>query len=79
MKTRYLAMMTLACAMMGLGSCNDYLDLEPTNSVSDKLIWTSKANAQLVVNNMYEDIAYLGNYNSGECLAGMTEALTDEF
>ena len=79
MKTRYLAMMTLACAMMGLGSCNDYLDLEPTNSVSDKLIWTSKANAQLVVNNMYEDIAYLGNYNNGECLAGMTEALTDEF
>ena len=62
-----------------LVSCNDYLNLEPTNSVSDKLIWTSKANAQLVVNNLYEDIAYLGNYNSGECLAGMTEALTDEF
>lgn len=69
----------LASCFLILASCNDYLDLEPTNSVSDKLIWTSKANAQLVVNNMYEDIAYLGNYNSGECLAGMTEALTDEF
>ena len=56
----------LASCFLILASCNDYLDLEPTNSVSDKLIWTSKANAQLVVNNMYEDVAYLGNYNTGE-------------
>ena len=65
MKTRYLAKVTIAWTMLALVSCNNYLDLEPTNSVSDNLIWTSKANAQLVVNNMYEDVAYLGNYSPG--------------
>lgn len=60
-------------------SCNDFLDMKPTDKPSDKLIWSKLEYAELAVNDFYEDINLLGNYNDGQCLAGMTEALTDVF
>ena len=66
-------------AMLGLVSCNNYLTLKPTDSASDKLVWSNPTYAQLAVNDFYHYLYYLGNFGSGDCSAGMTEALTDEF
>lgn len=76
MKTKILSLF-FAGAMMTLGSCSDFLDMTPTDGPSDKLVWSKVEYAELAVNNFYEDINYFSSYNSGQCLAGMTEALTD--
>jgi starch-binding outer membrane protein, SusD/RagB family len=78
MKIRKIYIILLG-AMLGLVSCNDYLTISPTDSASDKLVWSSPTYAQLAVNDFYHYLYYLGNFGSGDCDAGMTEALTDEF
>ncbi|MCS2977919.1 hypothetical protein NXX48_24225 [Bacteroides faecis] len=51
--------------------------MTPTNEVSYKTVWNSVTNAELAVNSFYHYTAYFGNYNEGQCKAGMTEGLTD--
>ena len=64
-------------ASLSLTSCNDYLDMTPTSSVSDKMMWTSVDNAEYAVNYLYKSFFYLSNFTLGQCGAGMTEGLTD--
>lgn len=77
MKTKYLISVGILCTSLGFSSCSDYLDMTPTNEVSDKTVWNSVTNAELAVNSFYHYTAYFGNYNEGQCKAGMTEGLTD--
>ena len=62
----------------GLTSCNDYLDMTPTDSVSDKIIWQTTQNAEYGVNYIYSYILDMADANNGQSSAGMTDALTDE-
>ena len=62
----------------GLTSCNDYLDMTPTDSVSDKIIWQTTENAEYGVNYIYSYILDMADANNGQSSAGMTDALTDE-
>lgn len=78
MKTRKLGIFLSAVASLSLVSCNDFLDLEPTDSQSDELVWATQKNAQLAANYMYMWVGDLGQYWNIECLAGMTEGLTDQ-
>lgn len=77
MKTKYIGFMLFA-ATMGLSSCNSFLDIDPTDKTSDKLVWEKTEYAEMAVNYFYADIPYLGSYSSYQCLAGLTEGLTDE-
>lgn len=77
MKAKYLSI--LFAGMLGLSSCNDYLDMSPTDQASSKLVWSNTTYAQAAVNYYYKDIASLGTFNDWQCSAGMTEGLTDEF
>ena len=77
MKTKVLSIILLG-ASLGLGSCSDYLDMTPTDRASDKLVWSKLDYAEQAVNDFYRYIDYLGVYRDGQCLAGMTEALTDQ-
>ena len=78
MKTKYIGLLFLLM-VTGLTSCNDYLNIDPTDKSSDKLIWSRADYAEMAVNYFYSDIPYLGSYSDYQCLAGMTEGLTDEF
>ncbi len=73
MKKIYKAILAAAAAM-GLFSCTSYLDMTPTNSVSDKVIWETTENAEYHVNYLY---TYIYDVLMNQCLAGQTEALTD--
>ena len=77
MKTKFISIILLG-ASLGLGSCSDYLDMTPTDRASDKLVWSKLDYAEQAVNDFYRYIDYLGVYRDGQCLAGMTEALTDQ-
>ena len=78
MKTRYI-IAGLLIAASGLTSCNSFLDIDPTDQASDKLVWSNTKYAELAINYFYADIPYLGSFNNYQCLAGLTEGLTDEF
>ena len=78
MKTRYI-IASLLIAASGLTSCNSFLDIDPTDQASDKLVWSNTKYAELAINYFYADIPYLGSFCSYQCLAGLTEGLTDEF
>ena len=78
MKTRYI-IASLLIAASGLTSCNSFLDIDPTDQASDKLVWSNTKYAELAINYFYADIPYLGSFSSYQCLAGLTEGLTDEF
>ena len=73
MKTRNIFLFaTLALAAV---SCNDMLDMTPTDSVSSKTMWESTRNAEYSINHLY---SYIWSYNAYPTAMGLTEALTDE-
>lgn len=55
-------------------SCSGFLDMTPRDSVSDKVIWESIQNAEMAVNYLY---SYTYDVLMNQCLAGLTESLTD--
>ena len=72
MKTRLILIAAAAAAFV---SCNNLLDLTPTDRVSAKTMWETTRNAQYSVNHLF---SYIWGYNSSPTEAGLTEALTDE-
>lgn len=68
-------LLTILAAAAALVSCNDVLDLTPTDRVSAKTMWETTANAEYSVNHLY---SYIWGYNSAPTALGLTESLTDE-
>ena len=64
----------IALMALGLSSCTSFLDMSPTDKVSDKVMWESTTNAEYHVNYLY---SYIYDVLMGQCVAGQTEALTD--
>ena len=64
----------IALLALGLSSCTSFLDMSPTDKVSDKVMWESTTNAEYHVNYLY---SYIYDVLMGQCVAGQTEALTD--
>ena len=52
MKSKILKI-ALFCGILTFCACDDYLDMTPTDSVSDKTIWSSVPNAEMAINNYY--------------------------
>jgi len=67
----------LVCCSLSFIGCSDYLDLTPTDSASDKLIWSKPEYAQLAVNDFYNSINLYGNYNTYQSADGITEGFTE--
>ena len=78
MKTRILALV-LSFAALGLTSCNDWLDLTPTDRVSDKSAWESQEATDLYINNFYEYLHIYGQFGDQQFQGNLTEGLTDTF
>ena len=58
----------IGLCLMGatLTSCNEFLDMTPTNSISDKSIWTDVTTAEYSVNYLY---SYIYDVLENHCLA----------
>lgn len=78
MKTK-ISILLASFAALGFVSCNDWLDLTPTDSVSDKSAWESQDATDLYVNNFYEYIALYGQFGNQQFQGNLTEGLTDTF
>lgn len=75
MKRQIIGLFCVGITALSLSSCNDYLDMTPTDSVSDKIIWADVTTAEYALNQFYKGLYSLYD---GQCVAGMTEALTDQ-
>lgn len=78
MKTRILTLL-LSFMALGLVSCNDWLDLTPTDMVSDKSAWESQEATDLYINNFYEYISLYGQFGTAQFKGNLIEGLTDTF
>lgn len=72
---KYILGISVIAAATVLPACSDYLDMTPTDRVSDKGVWASITTAEYAVNNMY---TYIEDVCGNQSVAGMVEGLTDE-
>ena len=63
----------LTAAVLGCAAC-DFLDMTPTDSVSDKVMWENTKNAEWAVNSIY---SYIYDVTEDQSVVGLTESLTD--
>ena len=73
MKNIYKLIITALMAL-GLSSCTSFLDMTPTDKVSDKVMWESTTNAEYHLNYLY---SYVYDVVMGQSKGGETEAYTD--
>ena len=59
---------------LGLSACTSFLDMTPTDKVSDKVMWESTTNAEYHLNYLY---SYVYDVVMGQSKGGETEAYTD--
>jgi hypothetical protein len=67
----------MICCSLSFTGCSNYLDLTPTNEVSDKLIWSKSDLAELAVNDFYNSINLYGSFGFNQSTDGMTEGFTE--
>lgn len=73
--SKFLLITGIAAASV---SCNDFLDLQPTDAVTDRMMWSKPEYAELYVNSFYDYINYYSQYYTlGQVYYGLSEALTD--
>lgn len=77
MKTISFKSAIIVLGALATVSCSDFLDTMPTDSVSDKLIWSKPEYAELSVNYFYHEIDVLGQFDTGQSNVGLTEGMTD--
>lgn len=57
----YNIKIALLILIMGLISCKDYLEIDPTNKVSDTYVWQTSNNADMFLNNVYASLPSVNN------------------
>lgn len=77
MKTGIYKLVFLFLGLSALTGCGDFLDTTPTDSVSDKLVWSKPEYAELAVNDFYNIIDALGQFDTAQSAVGLTEGMTD--
>lgn len=77
---KYSYLITTLIFLISFSSCNDYLDPDPTDRLSDRLFWEKEESTDLYINSFYPYLASYGNFgnsqfNNGSLTEGMTSML----
>lgn len=72
-----LALVLLAVSLVGCSDWDSFLDTTPTDSVSDKLVWSKPEYAELNINSFYHIIDALGQFDTAQTAVGISEGMTD--
>lgn len=74
---KYIITIVSVAATLAMTGCNDWLDMSPTDRVSQKIVWNDEIYITQYVNGFY---AYLSRYSSFETQdsqVGLTDGLTE--
>jgi hypothetical protein len=74
---KYTLLSLIACVALLLNSCNNYMDLTPTSSQSDKMLFADANYTELAVNRFYHFIDAMGQFDVGQSSVGLTEGMTE--
>ena len=76
---RYMkfVLVLLGVSLVGCSDWDSFLDTTPTDSVSDKLVWSKPEYAELNVNSFYHIIDALGQFDTAQTAVGISEGMTD--
>ena len=66
MKKKIINIVLLA-ATVAMTGCNDWLDMSPTNKVSEKIVWSDVNYVTQYVNGFYPYISRYGAFESNGC------------
>lgn len=76
MKKKIINIVLLA-ATVAMTGCNDWLDMSPTNKVSEKIVWSDVNYVTQYVNGFYPYISRYGAFETGDSQVGLTDGLTE--
>lgn len=76
MKTKILTSI-VSLASLALVSCNDFLELTPTDKLTDKAAWEDTHATDLYINNFYEYLSLYGQFGNQDFNSNLIEGLTD--
>lgn len=79
MKKINIKFLSLAISAIILSGCSDWLDLTPTDQVTDKIVWESESSVDLYVNGFYTYLHQYGQFGSQQFEGSLTESLTNTF
>jgi hypothetical protein len=79
MKKIFRTILYVTTAVILFSSCSDWLDLTPTDKLTDKVIWEDESSVDLYVNGFYTYIHQYGQFGSAQASGNMTESLTNTF
>lgn len=67
----------LLAATVAMAGCNDWLDMSPTDKVSEKIVWSDPTYVTQYINGFYPYISRYGSFETGDSQVGLTEGLTE--
>ena len=79
MMKNILKITILATVVAGFSSCNDWLELVPTDSLSSQVVWEEESSVELYVNGFYTYLNKYSQFGTLQFTGSLTESLTDEF
>lgn len=74
---KYIVNIVSVLAVLSLAGCNDWLDMNPTNKVSDKIVWSDETYITQYVNGFYGYISRYGSFETQDSQVGLTDGLTE--
>ncbi|MFA7492785.1 MAG: RagB/SusD family nutrient uptake outer membrane protein [Proteiniphilum sp.] len=79
MKKINIKFLSLAISVIILSGCSDWLDLTPTDQVTDKIVWERESSVDLYVNGFYTYLHQYGQFGDQQFAGSLTESLTSTF
>lgn len=79
MKKNNLKFLSLAVSAIILTGCSDWLDLAPTDQLTDKVVWEKESSVDLYVNGFYTYLHQYGQFGDKQFEGSLTESLTNTF
>lgn len=79
MKNTIKIILVSVFAFAMLAGCKKWLDLTPTDQISDKIIWESADNVNLYVNGFYTYLHQYGQFGTQQFQGSLTESQTPTF
>ncbi|MDN5291164.1 MAG: RagB/SusD family nutrient uptake outer membrane protein [Bacteroidota bacterium] len=79
MKKIFWTLLYATTAVIFFSSCSDWLDLTPTDKVTDKVVWENESSVDLYVNSFYTYLHQYGQFGDKQFAGSLTESLTNTF
>ncbi|MDD3333183.1 MAG: RagB/SusD family nutrient uptake outer membrane protein [Proteiniphilum sp.] len=79
MKKIFRTLLYMTTAAIFFSSCSDWLDLTPTDKLTDKVIWEDESSVDLYVNGFYTYLNQYSPFGSAQASGNLSESFTNAF